>query len=193
MESSLDLRVQKTYDALITALLDLLKEKSLDKITVNELCQKARIRRPTFYKHFNDKYDFFNFTAQSLQEHYIAKVEEKTDDTHPVRYFITLFQTMLDAIDEYQKVLLPLKIDGTSFSIFETVDDKLKQQLEKRLRHFYDMGYQLPTNVDFSLQVLLGAFKQAAFWWLKNQETLSKKEVIDEMNKTLRWFFDMQR
>ncbi|GMG66891.1 TetR/AcrR family transcriptional regulator [Tetragenococcus halophilus] len=193
MESSLDLRVQKTYDALITALLDLLKEKSLDKITVNELCQKARIRRPTFYKHFNDKYDFFNFTAQSLQEHYIAKVEEKTDDTHPVRYFITLFQTMLDAIDEYQKVLLPLKIDGTSFSIFETVDDKLKQQLEKRLRHFYDMGYQLPTNVDFSLQVLLGAFKQVAFWWLKNQETLSKKEVIDEMNKTLRWFFDMQR
>ncbi len=175
MESSLDLRVQKTYDALITALLELTKEKSLDKITVNELCQKARIRRPTFYKHFNDKYDFFHFTVQSLQEHYLAKVEEKTDDAHPVRYFTTLFQTMIDAIDEYQKVLLPLKIDATSFFIFETVDDKLHQQLEKRLRHFYDMGYQLPTNIDFSLQVLLGTFKQAAFWWLKNQERISKK------------------
>ncbi|AYW47255.1 TetR/AcrR family transcriptional regulator [Tetragenococcus osmophilus] len=192
MENSLDLRIQKTYEALINALLELLTEKTLDKLTVNELCEKARIRRPTFYKHFNDKYDFFNFTVKSLQEHYIAKVEEETDDKHPVRYFTTLFQTMLDAIDEYQKVLLPLQIDNTSFFIFETADEQLNQQLEKQLRHFYDMGYQLPTNVDFSLQVLLGAFRQANFWWLKNQKTVSKKNATDEMKKILQWFFGME-
>lgn len=192
MESSLDLHIQKTYEALINALLELLTEKTLDKLTVNELCEKARIRRPTFYKHFNDKYDFFNFTVQSLQEHYIAKVEEETDDTNPVRYFTTLFHTMLDAIDEYQKVLLPLKIDATSFFIFETADEQLNQQLEKQLRHFYDMGYQLPTNVNFSLQVLLGIFRQANFWWLKNQKTVSKKDATEEMNKTLQWIFGMK-
>jgi len=127
MENSLDLRIQKTYESLITSLLELLKEKSLDKITVNELCQKARIRRPTFYKHFNDKYDFFNFTVQSLQEHYIAQVDQESDDKHPVSYFSTLFQTMIDATDEYQKVLLPLQIDAASFLVFETADKHLNE------------------------------------------------------------------
>lgn len=190
MESSLDLRIQKTYDALISALLELLKEKTLDKLTVNELCQKARIRRPTFYKHFNDKYDFFNFTVRSLQEHYIAQVDQKTDDTHPVRYFSTLFQTMLDGIDEFQKVLLPLQIDATNLFVFETADKYLNKQLKKRLQYFYDMGCYLPTNIEFSLQVLLGTFKQAAFWWLKNQKTVSKYEATEEMNKVLQWFFN---
>ncbi|MDN6640995.1 MAG: TetR/AcrR family transcriptional regulator [Tetragenococcus sp.] len=192
MESSIDLRIQKTYDSLITALLEILKEKPIDKLTVNELCQKARIRRPTFYKHFNDKYDFFNFTIQTLQEHYIAQVDKETDDTHPVRYFTTLFHTMINAIDEYQKVLLTLQIDATSFFVFETADEHLNKHLAKRLQYFYDEGYYLPTNIEFSLQVLLGAFKQAAFWWLKNQDTISKKAATEEMTKILQWFFNVK-
>ncbi|GMA09051.1 hypothetical protein GCM10025886_22020 [Tetragenococcus halophilus subsp. flandriensis] len=191
MENSLDLRIQKTYESLITSLLELLKEKSLDKITVNELCQKARIRRPTFYKHFNDKYDFFNFTVQSLQEHYIAQVDQESDDKHPVSYFSTLFQTMIDAIDEYQKVLLPLQIDAASFLVFETADKHLNEQLKERLQYFYDKGYYLPNNIEFSLQILLGTFKQAAYWWLKNQETLTKTAAIKEMTGFLEWFFNV--
>ncbi len=192
MENSLDLRIQKTYESLITSLLELLKEKPLDRITVNELCQKARIRRPTFYKHFNDKYDFFNFTVQSLQEHYMAQVDQESDDTHPVSYFSTLFQTMIDAIDEYQKVLLALQIDAASFLVFESADKHLNEQLAKHLKYFYDQGYYLPSNTEFSLQVLLGTFKQAAYWWLKNQETVSKSAALGEMTKFLEWFFNTQ-
>lgn len=192
MENTLDLRIQKTYESLITALLELLKEKPLDKLTVNELCQKARIRRPTFYKHFNDKYAFFNFTVQSLQEHYITQVEKETDESHPVRYFAVLFQTMLEALDEFQKVLLPLQVDAASYFILETADEQLHNQLSKRLRYFYDRGDHLPTNFDFSLQVLLGTFKQTGFWWLNNQNSISKKEATQGMTEFLQSFFNMK-
>ena len=35
----------------------LLVKKPLDKIRVTEICREAEIERPTFYYHFQDKYD----------------------------------------------------------------------------------------------------------------------------------------
>ena len=57
----MDLRIQKTYMGLHNAFTDLLEEKRFENITVNELCEKAMIRRTTFYKHFADKYEYFTF------------------------------------------------------------------------------------------------------------------------------------
>ena len=57
MEKNTDLRIQKTYLALQNAFVALLEEKRFEELTVNELCDRAMIRRTTFYKHFGDKYE----------------------------------------------------------------------------------------------------------------------------------------
>ncbi|GKS81743.1 hypothetical protein LPAF129_14290 [Ligilactobacillus pabuli] len=90
MDKTLDLRVQKTYDALIQSFLSLLQEKNLDKITVNAICEQAQVRRPTFYKHFKDKYDFIQFVFISVQEDTLSEValETKTDDPLGIFYAV---------------------------------------------------------------------------------------------------------
>lgn len=45
---STDLRIQKTKEALHRALLELLKGKTLEVITVSEICRKAKVSRGTF-------------------------------------------------------------------------------------------------------------------------------------------------
>ena len=50
-----DLRVRKTKKAIAEAFMALLEEKNYDEITVNELCDRAGVRRTTFYKHYKDK------------------------------------------------------------------------------------------------------------------------------------------
>ena len=67
MEKKKDLRVQKTYRALMAAFEALMAEETFDDITVNELCARALIRRPTFYSHFEDKYDFLRFYLNEIQ------------------------------------------------------------------------------------------------------------------------------
>ena len=66
MEKNLDLRIQKTYLDLHNAFTDLLEQKHFENITVNELCEKAMIRRTTFYKHFADKYEYFTFYMKEI-------------------------------------------------------------------------------------------------------------------------------
>ncbi|MGN0573193.1 MAG: TetR/AcrR family transcriptional regulator [Acutalibacteraceae bacterium] len=63
-----DLRVERTYLSLHNAFTELLCEKRFEDFTVNELCERAMIRRTTFYKHFADKYEYFTFYMKEISE-----------------------------------------------------------------------------------------------------------------------------
>lgn len=48
---------RRTLDAFRTAMLDMLAVAPFEKITVSELCERARYPRATFYNYFDDKFD----------------------------------------------------------------------------------------------------------------------------------------
>ncbi len=48
---------ERTKLWIATAMKRLMVKKSLDKIRVTEICREAEIERPTFYYHFQDKYE----------------------------------------------------------------------------------------------------------------------------------------
>ena len=54
-----DRRAAKTQNAIFTALAELMTEKELRHITVQDISDKADIHRVTFYKHFMDIYDVY--------------------------------------------------------------------------------------------------------------------------------------
>lgn len=58
-EQKIDRRVRKTRKAIFEGLAELLCEKELRNITVQELSDKVDIHRGTFYKHFMDIYDVY--------------------------------------------------------------------------------------------------------------------------------------
>lgn len=52
-----DLRVVKTRQLIREALLDLMSERELSRITISELCARAQINRKTFYRHYREPGD----------------------------------------------------------------------------------------------------------------------------------------
>ena len=53
----MDMRVVKTRRAIRNALIELVEEKDVGKITVKELCERAEISKPAFYSHYGNIYD----------------------------------------------------------------------------------------------------------------------------------------
>ena len=47
----------RTDKAIMQAFIDLLKEKSFEKITVQDILDKTPVTRATFYAHYHDKYE----------------------------------------------------------------------------------------------------------------------------------------
>lgn len=61
-----DKRTLKTRKALRNGLAELLTEKELRKITVQEIADKADVNRVTFYKHYLDVYDLYDKVEEEL-------------------------------------------------------------------------------------------------------------------------------
>ena len=82
-----DLRVKRTKKALAEAFVSLLNKKPLDEITINELCDAADVRRATFYKHYNDKFDFIAAFTAALRDEFDREIWNKAGHMTPNAYF----------------------------------------------------------------------------------------------------------
>src|ERR1700731_4859031 len=52
-----DARIRRTHERLGSALVELIQEKPIDDVTVQEVLDRASVGRSTFYLHFSDKND----------------------------------------------------------------------------------------------------------------------------------------
>ncbi|MCD8066192.1 MAG: TetR/AcrR family transcriptional regulator [Oscillospiraceae bacterium] len=86
-------RIRVTKTILKDALLRLLHEKPLDKITVYELCQEAEINRSTFYKYYGSPQDLL----EDAEDDFFAEMQnnlrniEKMDTDRRVQALEYLF------------------------------------------------------------------------------------------------------
>lgn len=71
-------RVKKTKIALLEALSELLIKKTVNEITVTEVTEIAKINRSTFYLHFKDTNDLYNY----LKTYFLDQMIEIRDDVY---------------------------------------------------------------------------------------------------------------
>ena len=58
------------------AMLDLMQEKPVEKITIKETCERSELNRWTFYVHYNEP----NVLLKSIEDEIIEDVEEILDE-----------------------------------------------------------------------------------------------------------------
>ena len=80
MAKDKDLRFIRTNQMLCSSFTELLDRKKFEDITVNEICEKALIRRATFYTHFLDKYDFFAYFVRQNRDNFISRLTETNEE-----------------------------------------------------------------------------------------------------------------
>lgn len=179
MDDKTDLRVIKTQNALIRALQSLLSEKSYEEITVTELCEKAETRKATFYQHFLDKDDLFTFMIQNLQETYETQHEKQYQDGDLKSFYAGIFSYTLDFLENHEAMVNKI-LEGRSKSrlmdlLTEQVFSDLKFHLIKDCRKGL-----LPFAPEYLASIFSGALIEAACYWIKNRERLSKEDAISQ-------------
>lgn len=65
-EDSTDPRVRRTRQLLQQAMIDLLQEKTVSSITVQDITTRATVNRATFYAHYEDKFALLNSVVRDM-------------------------------------------------------------------------------------------------------------------------------
>ena len=87
-----DARVRRTRDALGDALVALMQEKPFDTITVQDVLDRAKVGRSTFYSHYSDKDDLLMSDAEEFFESIAMLLSvrgDESDRVFPVREFFS--------------------------------------------------------------------------------------------------------
>lgn len=180
MEKKSDLRVRKTYDALMAAFERLLSTKTFDDITVNELCQCALVRRPTFYSHFEDKYDFLRFYLNEIQ----SRIESESDEIAGSRseHFEHSWRMLMKFVDDHPD-LIRKNLKAPSLPIvFDILGEHLSASAMKEARSYLaESKPELLGSIDTIASFLVGGMiqnlKRYLYGECKGPDTLTKEMV----------------
>lgn len=89
----IDRRVRYTKMVIKDNFVTLLREKSISKITIKELCERADINRATFYAHYSDQYDLLRQIEDELIDginQHLSEYDIQNATTAPLEMLIKI-------------------------------------------------------------------------------------------------------
>ena len=75
LDGTEDLRIQKTIEAIHKAFEEMLYEMNYEKITVKELCERAKINKKTFYRYYAVLDDLLAELQGLFTQEYLKRIE----------------------------------------------------------------------------------------------------------------------
>lgn len=153
-----DRRVKYTKEVLKTALIELLCEKNLEKITVKELCEKADVNRGTFYSHYSDQFDLHDEIVRNFVTEAVAITEDffKDESKNQVQRAAEIY-----AFVKENHLLTKVLLDGHSIFGFDEYTDIFNEIVHRvylddvkskvQDERFVDMVYQFVAAANLTL------------------------------------------
>lgn len=163
-----DLRVIKTIRDIQNGFIQVLQDKTFEKITVNDICTASLVGRSTFYHHYQDKYDLLAQMNHNQIEKFNDLLSDRIEQLSQDELLLNLYNSLIPD----SKVI-------TTLVEISDVKDNLKATYFKLLKqYFVKVSSQIKIEVpnDFLSDFYANSALTAILWSLKHghQEEISK-------------------
>ena len=173
-----------TKKKICLVLVELLKEKSLDEITVSDISKRAGINRGTFYLHYTDKYDLI----ETLVNNSITNIsnilgeEFLTGDINNLTKTQTI-RNVLAYIKENKSfyTALILTEGKSSFTVkFKELFGRIIQSIEHE-NNSKKKENDLP--IDYLIEITISSITSIIFLWIEKGMLESPEKISELISK----------
>jgi len=133
-----DRRIGKTQKSIRDALINLLEEKDISKITIKELADNANINRKTFYMHYSSIYDIFDQIENETIEKFLLILEKYDffhDQFNEHAFFTSLNDVINENFDFYKKLIRANSYNFLLIKVKNILKDTLIERFYKKLNN----------------------------------------------------------
>ena len=171
-----DRRTLKTKKAIFQAFSELLKEKELRKITVQEIVDKADISRVTFYKYYLDVYDLYDKIESELLTN-IGLITLQLADKTFNEFFKELINYVYNNRVTFEMVFSP--------NVTNKLRDKVSRIIEGILKKIY--SEKLGISIDNDDLAYLCCYRSSGFLaviqrWVQNGFSQSCENMVKQVS-----------
>ena len=181
-----DVRVRdKTKKKIASSMMDLLKKKPIDKITITDITVNCNMSRQVFYRYFVDKYELINWMYEEDCGSVIYTGEEKFSLKSWLEYILNILEEKknfyIHAIqNDSGKTFENIILNKTRFYLTNIIKYKTSSELTKQLKFLVEMtSRSLIDMIILEIQNELPVKKEILLDWLING---IPKEIFDLVN-----------
>lgn len=186
-----DIRIVKTRKALTDAFFDMLTEMPLDEVTVNDLCERADVRRATFYKHFKDKMDFITYLIKDIRARFDREVwQADLKTTITKEYYIQYAEAIITYLlerDAAIKNIIDSPVHSAFFDLFlhENYEDTVR-----RLEASEECGVPLIAPPKIMASMIVAGIAHPIIKWFDSDERCSVDDLLRYIYRFIEKMFD---
>jgi AcrR family transcriptional regulator len=190
----LDRRIVRTRQALRGALMDLVKEKSFEDISVEEITGRADVSRATFYLHYKDKEDllldqFYEMAMERVQDFsefpssfWLAALGTAGTEDPSDLPLIKIFELAEQNASLYRILLR----GGSSRRLVDGIREITTQAFQNFLVNKFSnelQSMQLPLPMDLLVAYFTGALLSTMGWWLEQEPRMPPEQITRLFNQ----------
>jgi AcrR family transcriptional regulator len=183
-EAKTDRRILNSKNRLKNALMELLSGKSMDGISVTQICRAANITRITFYTYYRDKYDLAEEMFHDMAAAADSRFSELQKDSNPdglvEQSYCNLLTSILELFYENDS-LLPFALYRENPNLYRTFSRYLQENVA-------GLAESEHMHLRFSAQ-MLGSFLCDGLWGFiceGRKENIPVETIRKEANELIR-------
>lgn len=178
----LDVRVQRTRDQLGEALIQLIVEKPINDVTVQDVLDRSGVGRSTFYLHYRDKDDLLVSQLEMFLEFMSTVLSVRKDKSNRVAPVTEMFEH----IGNQNKLYRVLSDSGHLTDFFDLAEGYFARGIERRLTESGRFTKIPPRELAARASALSGSLLSLLRWWLDRGEKETPQQM-DEMFHRMVW------
>lgn len=185
-ENQLDRRSRYSLQVIRQALFELLETKSLEEITVVDICTKADVNRGTFYKYYRDVPDLYDKTEDSLVDEIYALMEKTDSSDFQNHFFFREILHILASNKEFTYIAQNKAFsERLAHKLLAFFIPYLKQMLHAKCPNATEQ------DSDLLLEYILGGCIRVVSYWLKGGMQVPIKDIDSKLSAMITYSFSM--
>ena len=176
-------RVLNTRNALGDALIELMRERPFEEITVQQVLDRANVSRATFYTHYSDKADLLMGDVDDFWEMastLLSRRKEVSNRIAPVR-------ELLAHVAGEQKLHAAMLASGKLRDVIELGEAHFVRGIERRFSELSNMRQVSPQQRTVLAHMFASALFAMLNWWLQHGKNVSATEMDDLYHQMVWW------
>ena len=173
-----DRRASRTRRLLGEALVELMLARRFDDISVQQLLDRAKVGRATFYAHFRNKHDLLFSDAERFCELLEAHFLAHAGGSRRVAPVAELFAHVAD----YHAFQRALAESGLRESVYDLVAGHLARLIERRIAELCPQAPTARVARTATARVFAGALVELLRWWLDRPERPTAREMDEHFH-----------
>lgn len=163
-----DARAERSIDALRSALLELIQNKSFHQISIKNITDAAGVSYPTFFRRFSSKEALLEDIATAEVRTLLSLSETAIDKRNSQESG----ETLCRYVQEHRKLWTALLTGGAALT--------MRQEF---MRIAQEIGYERPRNnpwlpVDLAVPFVTSGIFEIIAWWMRQPEDYPLANVI---------------